>query len=167
MTDALVGAVEPTPHHEGPRGTVPQAAEQHGEHEVAVGGRLGAPIAPEGDVEVVPQPTRERDVPAPPEVLDGQGRVGTVEVLREADAEQQGDADRDVRVAAEVGVDLHCVAIDREEDLEAGEVAGDGEDGVDHLGAEPARDHDLLEQPRHDEEEGLGGRDAVLVGAAP
>ncbi len=67
-------------------------------------------VAAERDVEVVAQPARQRHVPAPPEVLERHRGIRRVEVLRELEAEQQRDADRDVRVAAEVGEDLNRVA---------------------------------------------------------
>ena len=78
-------------------------------------GRAAVPA--EGDVEVVAQPARERDVPATPEVLEVTCRVGRVEVHREAEAEEQGQADGDVGVAAEVAVDLHGVAPGGEDGL--------------------------------------------------
>ena len=158
-------AVDATPHHERPRRAVPQAADQHREHEVAVRVPPTAAVAAERDVEVVAQPARQRHVPAPPEVLQAQGDVRRVEVRREADAEEQRDADGDVGVAAEVGVDLERVAVDGEEDLERAVVAGRGEDLVHDGAGEEARHHHLLEQARHDQPEGAGRLDAPGVGA--
>ena len=80
--------------------------------------RRALAVAAERDVEVVAQPARQRHVPAPPEVLERDGGVRRVEVLRELEAEQQRDADRDVRVAAEVGEDLDGVAVDADQHLE-------------------------------------------------
>ena len=63
---------------------MPEAAEQHRQQQVAVGPQPALAVAAERDVEVVAQPARERHVPAPPEVLQRDGRVRRVEVLREA-----------------------------------------------------------------------------------
>src|ERR1017187_4249259 len=45
-------------------------AEQHRDHQVHVAAELAAPVAAERDVEVVAQESRERHVPAPPEIGD-------------------------------------------------------------------------------------------------
>ena len=64
---ALVDA----PEHERPGRAVPEAAEDHRQHQVAVGPQRAAAAAAQRDVEVVAQPVREADVPAVPEVLAG------------------------------------------------------------------------------------------------
>ena len=69
-----------------------------------------APRAAERDEEVVAEPRRQGHVPAPPEVGDVLRLEGRVEVLREAEPEQPGEADRHVRVAREVEVELQRVA---------------------------------------------------------
>ena len=98
--------------------------------------RTPSAVAAERDVEVVAQPARQRHVPAPPEVLERQRPVGGVEVLREADAEQQRAADGDVGVAGEVGVDLDGVGVDADEQLERTVRGRRAEDGVDELGGD-------------------------------
>ena len=74
-----------------------RAADLHGE---------AVAIAAERDVEVVAQEARQRHVPAAPEILQRHGAVGHVEILRQHDAEQQGEAERHVGVAGEVEIDL-------------------------------------------------------------
>ena len=106
------GAVDPAPDDERPAGAVPEAADEHRQHEVAIREQRPAAVAAERDVEVVAEPARERHVPAPPEVRDRRRGVGRVEVLREREPEEERDPDRDVRVAEEVGVDLHRVGVD-------------------------------------------------------
>src|SRR3989475_10756912 len=53
---------------------------------------------------------RQRHVPACPEVDDAAGLVGRVEVQRETDAEHARQAQRHVRIAREVEVQLQRVA---------------------------------------------------------
>ena len=62
--------------------------------------------AAQRDEQVIAQPLRKRDVPALPELRDVPGQVGLHEVQRDAEAEQQGRAARDIGVAREVEVDL-------------------------------------------------------------
>ena len=128
--EALTEALQRPPDDERPGGAVPQTAQHHGDHDVAHGARLAAGTAPERDVEVVAQPARERHVPAAPELLQVARRVGRVEVLGEPEAEQQGEADGDVRVAAEVAVDLHGVAPRGEDRFEGRMLSGRREDGL-------------------------------------
>src|SRR5579863_9363077 len=93
------------PAHEGPGRAMPEAAQQHRDHEVAVTPPI-AGVAAHGNVEVVAQPARERDVPPAPEVLETERAVGLVEILREAESKQRRNADRDVGVGAEIAIDL-------------------------------------------------------------
>ena len=84
-------------------------------------------------------------MPAGPELGQGGAEVGAVEVAGKVDAEQFGRAACDVRVGAEVRVDLH-----REEDHaqrrhQATEEVGVAEDGIRH-GREAVGDHHLLER---------------------
>ena len=146
--------MDEAPGDERPPRPVPEAAEEHRQQQVPIRDRGTAPAAAERDVQVVAQPARERDVPAAPEILQRHGRVGRVEVERELEAEQEGDADGDVRVAGEVGIDLHRVRVDRDQDLERRVLVGVGEDLVDDVRGQVARDHHLLEQPGRDQVEG-------------
>jgi len=57
--------------------------------------------------DVVAQPGRERDVPALPELGYALGEVRPIEVTLNPDPQQRTVADRDVRIAAEVGVKLN------------------------------------------------------------
>ena len=147
QTEAVVEA----PDHEGPVRPVPQPADRHGRNEVPQLGPLAATVAAQRDVDVVAQPARQRHVPAPPEVLDRGRRVGLVEVVGEADAHQQGDADRHVGVAGEVGVDLHRVGDRGDRELEVGRLTRRRENRVDDRGGQVVRDHDLLEHSPDDE----------------
>ena len=145
------GAVDAAPGEELRAGAVPEAAEQHRRHEVARRLQLRAARAAERDEQVVAQPAGERHVPATPEVLQAERAVRLVEVLREAEAEQQRAADCDVGVAAEVHEDLDGVGVRRNEQLDRAMRFGIGVHGIDDRAGEIAGDHDLLEQPEDDQ----------------
>src|SRR5207248_3280589 len=55
------------------------------------------------------KPRRQRDVPAPPELLDRLRDVGPLEVLREAETEHPAEADGHVGISGEVEIDLKRV----------------------------------------------------------
>src|SRR5262245_27958245 len=77
-------AVKEAPDHEVPTGAVPQAAQKKHDHEIAIRSRRRAAVAAERYVEVVAEPGRQRNVPAPPEVLHRFGNVGPPEILWES-----------------------------------------------------------------------------------
>ena len=58
-------------------------------------------------------------MPTAPEFGGGERLVGAVEVLRQAETHQEGDADGDVGIAREVGVHLQGVSEERDEVLES------------------------------------------------
>ncbi len=155
--------MDPAPDDERPAGAVPEAADQHRQHQVAVRDHLALAVAAERDVEVVAQPARQRHVPAAPEVLQRDRGVGRVEVLRELEAEQEREPDRDVRVAGEVGVDLDGVGVDPDQDLERRVLPGRAEHLVDDVRREVVRDHDLLEEAGRDQVEGAARVDPARV----
>src|ERR1039458_4438474 len=102
--------VKGAPEHECPGGTVPESAQDHREHQVAIGKQPPPAVAAERDIEKVAQKPRKRHVPTPPEVAKAGGAVWTAEVLREYVAHQQREPDSDVSVPREVAVDLRRVA---------------------------------------------------------
>src|SRR3977135_2663010 len=61
-------AVQPAPDHERPRATVPEAAEQHRDHDVAANEPGRPAISAERNVKIIAQPARETDMPAMPEI---------------------------------------------------------------------------------------------------
>ncbi len=102
-------------------------------------------------------------MPASPEVLDAQRSVWRVEVLGEAEPEEERAADGDVGVTTEVGEDLDGVGVDGEQHLPARILRGNGEDRIDDLGRQVARHHDLLEESATDQPQRLDRRDPARV----
>ena len=142
----LVEAVQGAPEDEVPGRAVPDTADHHGEEKVAKVPRLAHPAAAQGDIEVIPEPGTQGDMPSPPEIADAGGKVGGVEVFQQADAQQLGKAQGHAGVAAEIQIDLQGV----------GEGGGDefhGTAGIDvaehrvHKDAQPVGQYQFLEQP--------------------
>ena len=101
-----IQAVQSAPDHEGPAGAMPEAAEQHRRHQRRIRAALAVTIAAERNVEIVAQPRRQRDVPAPPEIGEADRRVRKAEVVRHREAQAHRRADRRRRIAGEVAEDL-------------------------------------------------------------
>ncbi len=118
-----------------PIGAVPEAAKKHGDQNIAVDEPIrGDAAAPERNVEIVAQASRERDMPTAPEISDVDCFIRRVEILREADAEKIAEADGHVAVAREVKIDLIGVAENAEPRAERGEMRDIFPGGVDDGG---------------------------------
>ena len=94
--------VDAAPSDERPIGAVPKTAHEEDDEDVADGLPLADARTAERDVEVVAEPRRERDVPAPPKLRDVAREVRRLEVGHELDAKEFGGADGDVAVAGEI-----------------------------------------------------------------
>ena len=153
FVEAQQQPVNAAPQDEVERGPVPQPAKEHGGEQVEVLPELAVAVAAQRDVEVVLEPGGEADVPPPPELGDGGGAVGVVEVLRELEPEQEGDADGHVGVAREVAVNLEGVAIDGQEVLQAAVEVGLVEDALHEVDGDVVADDGFLEESGHDVED--------------
>jgi len=95
-------AVPESPKHKVAGGAVPEATEGEGEDEVEKAANGAVAVSAEGNVDVVSNPRTQRDVPAGPEIAEAGGRVGIVEILRQAQAEHLREPQGDVGVTAEI-----------------------------------------------------------------
>src|SRR5690554_4264589 len=143
--------MERAPEHECPCRAMPDAAEKHGEEEIAIGLHLAAAIATQWYIEIVAEPGGERDVPAPPEILKARRTVGLVEVIEKAIAKQRRNADGNVAIARQVAIDLHGIAINADEKIKRTHHSGIKENRVHQFGGEIIRDHHLLGEAGKDE----------------
>ena len=143
VVDHQVSAVQAAPEDEGPRGAVPQAAQEHGDHHVDVTTWAALAAAAERDVQVVLQEPRQGHVPAAPEVDDAGGLVRRVEIDRQRHAENARQSDGHVGIAGKVKVDLKGVGQHPAPGLEKGRRAGGGEDG-NRVNRDTVCDDDLL-----------------------
>ena len=148
----MVGA----PRHERPARAVPETTEEHGQEEVPVRAPRPSAISTERDVEIVPEPARERHVPAAPKFRDVGARVGVVEVVRELVPEHERRAPRNVGVSREVAEDLPGVRQNSEPQIGAGLFLRRPEDRVGER-AEIVGDDDLLHEPEQGDERPFGG----------
>ena len=153
LVEAEEESMKRTPKDEVERGSMPESSKHHGHEEVEVLAHFAMTIAAKTDVEVVPEPAGEADVPASPEFGDGGGLVRTVEVLWELKAKQEGYTDSHVGIAREVAVDLECVAIYGKEVFDATVEVWLVEHSLHEVDADVVADHCFLEESCYDEED--------------
>src|SRR5947209_20301283 len=91
---------------------MPETADHHREHEVAVSLTFTAAVSAKGYVQVVAQPRRKADVPSLPELGRINGEIGEIEVQHELESHDLGDAAGDVGVSREVTIDLEGESVD-------------------------------------------------------
>lgn len=152
------------PGNEFPTRAVPDPAEQHRQHHVAVGLQPAIAIAAQRLVEIVAQPGRQRNMPAVPEFAQPLRPIGLVEIGREAEAEQCGQRNRHVAVGAEIAVDLHRIAISREQQVRPAIARWSSENRIDQPGGEIIGDHDLFKETAEDQQQGRGDWDRLCRG---
>ena len=100
--EGVVGA----PYDESPVGAMPEAAHQEYDERVPYHLCPGDAAAAQGDVDIVPEPGGQGDVPPAPELGDVAAEIRHVEVAHQLDPEQLRRSDGDVGVAREVAIDL-------------------------------------------------------------
>ena len=115
-------------------------------------------------IEIVAEPARQRDVPALPELAERGRAIRLHEIRLEVIAEQARNADGDVAIAGEVAIDLHRVAIKREQEIGPRIGARIEEHAVDQLIREIVGDHHLLEQPEQDQHDAVRDHGAIELG---
>lgn len=99
--------VQAAPYKVGQTAAVPESAHEESDHKIQTVPPFGNAAAAQRDIDIVPEPGGERDVPPAPKFLDGEGEVGTLEVGHQVDAEQLGAAYGYVGVAGKIAVDLY------------------------------------------------------------
>ena len=117
--DHLIKPVEEPPGYKGQGGAVPQAADGKDDEEICIRSHPPSAAPAQRDIEVVPEPGGEGDVPAPPELPDGAGEVGRAEVFHQPETQHLGAAQGHIRVSGEVAVNLNGKGGGGRDDLEA------------------------------------------------
>ena len=102
-------AVQQAEHHILPRRAVPQAGERKDDEQVQAGAAQPTAASAQRDIEIVPEPAGQRDMPPPPVFADRAGEIRVVEVFRQGDTEEFSDADGHIAVAGEVKIQLHHI----------------------------------------------------------
>ena len=85
---------------------MPEPPQQHHDGQINVCAPHPFSVAPEGNIEVIPQPGGKRNVPSSPELGDGLRQVRGIEVFRKNESQHQPEADGHIGIGAEIEVDL-------------------------------------------------------------
>ena len=106
-------------------------------------------------------------MPTTPKFGGGERLVGAVEVLRQAETHQEGDADGDVGVAGEVGVNLQRVREQGDKVFKSREQERRVENAVNEIGGEVVAQDNLLgksvQNPEDGDAKGAAGQKVLAV----
>ena len=153
-----------SPQHKVPICPVPESCCKPDDQNVEKLPPLPLPVAAERDIEIVAEPTAERNVPPPPEFRDARCDIRIVEILREPEAENAPQANGHVAVAGKVIINLQQKCDRIQPRIEHRAVLRRAERR--HERAELIRQQDLLRQPEHEPPRAVGCiRHAVHPGA--
>ena len=133
---------------------MPKAADGKDDEQVPILPPCAPAASPQGDVQVVPEPGGQGDVPPTPELRDGAGEVGGAEVLHQGEAHGLGRTHSHVRIGGEITVDLDGKGAGGQDDLERAVILWGGKHRVHHH-RQPVCQHQLLKRPPEEAEQPL------------
>lgn len=102
-------AMQKAKDHVLPGRAVPQAGEQKNDHQVTAGAGGAAAAATQRNVQVIPEPAGQGNVPPAPVFPHALGKVGIVEVLGQFQAEKGADTNGHIAVSRKIKVELQHV----------------------------------------------------------
>src|SRR5678815_2692167 len=142
--------VKDSPDDESPGGAMPYPGDEESKEEISVRveGAVAAPA--ERNINVIPKPAREADVPSRPKFAQTGGKVRVVEIQNQIKAHELGDAAGHVRVTAEVEKDLPGESKCRQNQRGSAEGLGIVVNPL-HIKRQIVRERQFLEQA-HEEE---------------
>ena len=100
--------------------TMPKAADRKRHHDVQRAPKRADAAAAQRNIDVIPEPCGQADVPPPPEIPNGDGEIRLAEILHQVVAQYLRRADGDVAVPAEIAVNLKGKGDRRQQDLQPG-----------------------------------------------
>ncbi len=107
LSDDLKSAMEKTPDQKGPVGAVPESADKEYDHDVDVFPECSLSVTAQGNIEVIAEPGRQRNVPPMPEFTDAPGKIGLSEIVHETKSHDLSAPLCNQGVGRKVTVDLY------------------------------------------------------------
>src|SRR5699024_10746099 len=101
--------MEQTEHHILPGSTMPQSGQDKDDYQVPAGTGQTAAAAAQGNVQVIPEPAGQRNMPAAPVFAHALGQVGIIEVFGQFQTKEAADADGHIAVTGKVKIQLQHV----------------------------------------------------------
>lgn len=97
------------PHDERPVGTMPDAAHQEGHEDIPIVSSFAATVAAQRNVNVLREPSGQRNVPTLPKVSDANGKIRSSEVVGQIETKCPSDANGHQGITCKVAINLQSV----------------------------------------------------------
>lgn len=98
-----------SPEDESKTGAVPESGKEEYDYQIQVGSVFTFFVTAQRDIEILPEPGSQRDMPPAPELGNGRGHVGISEVLQEFESEHLAETDSHIRISREIVINLKSV----------------------------------------------------------
>src|SRR4030095_9056304 len=98
--------MQSTPNNKCPVSAMPQSTQEHCEHEINVSADFTFSIATERDVEIIPQPCRERYMPSSPKIRKTDCTIWIPEIFRQHKSKTKGSTNSTSGISRKVEKDL-------------------------------------------------------------
>ena len=112
------------PKQEIPAGAMPDAGGGPDDQQVQEEPGLGHPVSPQRNIEILPEPGSQRDVPPPPEFGDGLGDIRVVKVTHKFKAQHPPQPYSHIGITGKIKVDLERKGDDAQPCTCSGELLG-------------------------------------------
>lgn len=153
--DNQQNAMPSSPYHKKPRSSMPKSTQHHSYEQIEIGTDFASTIPAQRYIEIVSQPTRQRDMPATPELGNRTRLIGRIEIDFKTIPHKQGYADSHIGITRKITVYLQGIAIDTHKILESGIEHGIVKNAVYEIDTNVVGDNYLFNQPAHDEKKDL------------
>lgn len=107
ITHNLEQSVQTAPGNIMPGSPMPETGEEKNDQNIDVFPYFAVPVSAQRNVQIIPEPTCQGDVPSSPEISYADGHIRGVEIIDQFKAHNPGSTSGDVGVAAKVTIDLH------------------------------------------------------------
>ncbi len=144
---------------------MPQAPEGHGCHQVHIGPARALTVSAQRDVQIIPQPGGEADMPAPPEIAWVGRKIRIPEVHHDIESHELSESTSHITIGGKVAKDLQGKSVDPQHHGAGTPLDAAGEHLVGDPGDIVPDDHLLEEPPEKEPGSGLNirpGDDALM-----
>ncbi len=87
---------------------MPQPGQYPDNQNIAYLPPFSLPVPAKRDINIIPKPRAERNMPPPPKFRNAKGTIRITEIFREPKTKQLSQSDRHIAVTGKIKIDLQC-----------------------------------------------------------
>jgi hypothetical protein len=121
--DNQKGPMQPSPYHKGPVGPMPDTAQQKYEKDGTTPSGQAGPVAAQRNVQIIPEPGGQGNMPAGPKFTNIPGKVREVKIPHQPEPHYAGSPTGNIRIGGKVTIDLEGKEKNRDQRRDTGMAA--------------------------------------------